>query len=706
MFIDVTLEYFRMHVQRTFTFTAGLNTIRGKNEGGKSTILHAILYALYGAKALPLPVDDMVTWGEKSNKLKVTFRIMKAGRIFSFVRSEKGAEVRVDGGTLVTGQKEVTAYAAQLLGADMGMALKLMFASQKGLSNALDGGAASMSAYIEELSGMSLFDELLDAAGDYLTTGPTSTLDVGIEDLERKVVVAVPEPDLTLQKGAVTQKEQGVAILELHYKDAEQIHMNAIQANARQEALEREAAAAHKSANDADKVYSDAVRAESDALVNTLITVDEDRASTIKSLLAQQDMHAKVVKIYDEFKKLVPRTEDEWDESLESMMEELRRCKSDRDRLNKEISETNYDIREWKSRLITETACGLCGKDLSDVPEVQRKNREIGDNIQKLSDLLPTLVATRDSVVNTIAALEDIAAVNAAYETFYTKYSEFVERDDSVIPIHLDWRGNPPEAVQDDGKLRDELAAIDAERKKRDDANARLPILKEATARAEKAFSEAEAKAQELQSKLPKGEDVRDELVDARSRLTNLTNQLAIARDELTSAKVRVMHAEDSYRRAVAENEANKAMLERLKEDRRVQVYNNNLVKKIRSARPIVAAKLWSVVLASVSNMFSSMRGEQSIVTRDADTFLVNGKSFKGVSGSAQDILGLAMRVALVRTFIPDTTTLILDEPMAACDDGRSASLLAFVQSCGFDQVILVTHEDISDSMSANLITV
>jgi ABC-type transport system involved in cytochrome bd biosynthesis fused ATPase/permease subunit len=74
-------------------------------------------------------------------------------------------------------------------------------------------------------------------------------------------------------------------------------------------------------------------------------------------------------------------------------------------------------------------------------------------------------------------------------------------------------------------------------------------------------------------------------------------------------------------------------------------------------------------------------------------------------SGSTIDSLGLAIRVALVRTFLPTAPFLILDEPAAACSEARTDNMLGFVVGCGFPQVLLVTHEDVSESVADHIIT-
>ena len=124
----------------------------------------------------------------------------------------------------------------------------------------------------------------------------------------------------------------------------------------------------------------------------------------------------------------------------------------------------------------------------------------------------------------------------------------------------------------------------------------------------------------------------------------------------------------------------------------------------VRLARPRVADKLWSLVLGAVSRYFTQMRGEGRVVSRDADGFKVNARPVAGLSGSTMDILGLAMRVALVKTFLPTAPFLVLDEPAAACDDDRTQAMLGFLSASEFTQVLACSHDPISESVAGSVV--
>jgi ABC-type transport system involved in cytochrome bd biosynthesis fused ATPase/permease subunit len=183
--------------------------------------------------------------------------------------------------------------------------------------------------------------------------------------------------------------------------------------------------------------------------------------------------------------------------------------------------------------------------------------------------------------------------------------------------------------------------------------------------------------------------------------------------NRVAEATYRKLQVEREHAAAVKAYDAALAAVEALRKqhaaaqaDLKALVFNNALLKKVRLAKPVIADRLWVVVLAAVSTFFSTMRGEVSVVTKEASGFKVNGQSITGLSGSTLDILGLAIRLALTRTFLASAPFVILDEPAAAMDENRTNATLGFLVAAGFQQTILITHEAASETVANNLITI
>ncbi len=187
---------------------------------------------------------------------------------------------------------------------------------------------------------------------------------------------------------------------------------------------------------------------------------------------------------------------------------------------------------------------------------------------------------------------------------------------------------------------------------------------------------------------------------------------LAVAQGQITVIEREANEAQTQIQLATQAMDQQKAMMTEFQE--RVQAckieieqlaFNNALLKKVRASRGALSDKLWNMVLSSVSTFFTQIRKVQSIVTKEKDGFKVNGQSVQSLSGSALDSLGMALRVALVKTFVPAASFAIFDEPAAAADQDRAQSMIGFLQGAGFAQTILITHEEDSAAISDNLIT-
>jgi exonuclease SbcC len=131
MFRQLRLTNFRKHTTLDITFQNGVIALRGANEAGKSAILEAIAYAMFGATALRDSFADCVTWGEKESTLKVVldFELNKVN--YRVTRGKSGAEIRTTEKIEATGQTEVRRYIETLLGADAETCSNLMLASQQ-----------------------------------------------------------------------------------------------------------------------------------------------------------------------------------------------------------------------------------------------------------------------------------------------------------------------------------------------------------------------------------------------------------------------------------------------------------------------------------------------------------------------------------------------------------------------------------------------
>src|SRR5271167_2582286 len=125
MLNTITLHHFRQFEHKVVNFEPGNTSLRGANEGGKSTIVEAFLYLLGGAKACRN--SDFVRWNSKASQCKVEALMTLQGTQIRAVRGKSGAEIYVPHDNpqpTVTGQTECTNWFAEQMGAALDVAKK------------------------------------------------------------------------------------------------------------------------------------------------------------------------------------------------------------------------------------------------------------------------------------------------------------------------------------------------------------------------------------------------------------------------------------------------------------------------------------------------------------------------------------------------------------------------------------------------------
>ncbi len=710
MLNSLKLTNFRKVTSDEMIFTPGINVIRGLNESSKSTRLESIAYALFGSRSLRTPIEQTVTWGEPVNTLKVELAITVGDKVYNFKRSKSGAEVTVNGTVFCTGQNEVSALAASLLGADATTASKLLLASQNGIRGALEEGPKALSMLIEDLADMAVFDTILEAAQTKLALGSPllleerlkgaeSTLEAATQSLPAKPNedefrghVAALNLHITTVERTIADLSERVFRANKAWQDNSAIYLKKTELNA---AVDRALATLKESEKLAEELSMKAARfVEPDVVMDTL-----------KQQLSEAQNHASRMEAYNVFKSL-PEVPRYWNGYAESFVSASKSFDDTEKSIRRDIAAIESAIRELNRQRLDGGPCSKCGQPTAHLTHIAETNAQID---AKLAEIEPALQPLKDAleVAEARAAyIAPIPSVAARMQPMLNKLNGYVELDENFYPPKVSWIGSVPtdEAVDVAG-LRKRIAAIDADWKAKEADEARAKLAKEQW---EKALRVYEKVAEERDVFMAPDADQIIALTEAKDQaVVNLnlaTGEIELARKEI--AEITKAHEQAKQMWAVCQSRVEDAqrVIAECKADLDSLSFNNGLVKKLRAIRPVIANKLWNTVLASVSVMFSQMRREESWVTKEKDGFKVNGQSVESLSGSTLDLLGLAIRTSLLRTFLPQCGLLVLDEPMHGCDADRSESMLGFLKSVDFRQTLLVSHESVSESVADNLI--
>ena len=699
MLKSLTLHNFRKVVYDKMLFSDGLNVIRGANESSKTTRLEAIAYALFGSKVLRDGLDNTVTWGQPTNSLKVTVEYGD----YVITRSKKGAEVLSMGQVLVTGQSEVTAFCEKLIGADGATAANLMFSNQMGLRGVLTNGPKATAQLIEDLGEFDLFDRIIDAAQHKLPLGAATVQADRLQRLTAELeALAMPTaPDaaaheanvLALSNSLAAAKEAETTLVE-KLAGARETLRSMRDTRERKLRLDQALVKVEGRLND---LSAERTSVEGQASLEPRATADLE-----ESLRQFQDLAARR-RAWAQFQKL-PQPERR---SREAMNAEIRRFQADIKHADETVRQAQTNIKVAQAKLINSSTCGFCGQDVSQFPEVAKLNADLEDAILSEGQRRVEALENKEAAERGLENVQALFRVEDEILRGVRGIEQYLERDESVVPALFMWQGLPPPPPEE---AEPDYAAMLAEAKRYNDAILKASTKLEMLNRQIHDLEDDRLKlVDELRSLPPVSEE---DLTQAETTLKEGEGALAEVRGAVTELQRSIDAAEADFRFAVAMHTAaleKRAQLEKQIESTKQEIstleFNNGLVKKIRAARPVIGNKLWSMVLASVSTVFSQMRGERSIVSKEKDGFMVNGRSVDSLSGSTLDLLGLSIRSALVKTFVPGCPFIILDEPSASCDASREAAMLGYIAASGFSQVLLVTHSDVSESFANNLIT-
>lgn len=705
MIKTLKLTKFRQHVDRQFDFTDGLQLLKAPNEGGKSTTIESILFALYGSRTLRDSLAQCVTWGHKESELKVELVIDVDGSEYSYKRSKSGAEVTKDGNVFVTGQAEVTAFSATLLGADAKTAGSLMLADQSGLRGALDEGPAAVSGLMSKLADFDTIDRIIEAMQSTLLLGADAPIREKLKAAEAErdeAFAAIPAPSALADAELAVSKAEAKANALRKQRDENEAPAYSL-------AIEK-----MREAESAQEKYMTAMEAAGKSLGNMtqaearlenaksrVIVIDHDRIASLRKDVFDIAEAMKRATAWEAFKKLPSLPDVHWEGDSDSFHTHLQNSRALLDTANAKVSHLNSQINAARSRKIEGGLCKVCGTDVSKRPDIIETNAAVDREVAALNEQLNEWKPKAAELANEIQQLDAIARA-ARNASIPASVKSYVTEENLTVPTRYLWVGGDGYVNPDFDKLKDELASLERAAEASNRAEGEVKALERALAQARLDHAAAEARLQTTPA---------TDLAPYNAAHRAAADALNLIDNKVYDADKVVAQARADHEALLAQQQScmtrlnlAKLRIDEYAKDIEAVGFNNALLKKMRAIKPAVTDHLWGSVLAAVSQFFTQLRGEASVVTKDSDGFKVNGASVKSLSGSTLDVLALAVRVALTKTFIPNSSMLILDEPGSGCDRDRMASMLGFLSSIGLTQVILASHDELSLSVADNVL--
>ncbi len=666
MIEELTLSGFKLFREpQTVKFTPGLNRISGRNASGKTTLLEAILFALYGEVPGVRP-RELVSLGGREMTVKLVFRSPTTGRRVRIVRSGvlSGGGFRTtrvlmeveDERHVFTSDSEVRERLRELIGVGRRAFLNVVYTRQKEFVDILRPGRREFMDSILGLSAIAeVREELREVVRRLEEEGHLSEERILRESLEKEV-------------RRRSEVEERVRRLEEEVKR-----------------LEREARKLSR--------VKDSLDAE--------VTLLEELLNRLRDASASlREAEARVVEVEGELKRLVEEAGGDVEGRLEHLSERMEKLAEAEERL-KELLETELEPElrrlleeQGKFRHIVEehtklsesglTECPTCGQRI-DRELLESRIREYGRKLEDVREALKALEAEVESVRRRIdqtrrrreeamdeyrrleSAWRRVGEVRRRVEELRAEREEAMKRLEEALSDVLGEVGVPPEGEKPtpesvERALEERLRELQSEREA-------------VSSRLSKLLGEASTLRRMLETSRRDLEEVSRSISSLEERLSHIEEYKA----KISVAR-RLLRRFEEYEREVRHTLLKRIGWLTFKYFQRMT--DQHVYREFR----IDEENYWLYVYPDGSD-------------REIPAWRCGG--------GHESIIALAERLAILRA-IGFSALLILDEPTDAVDEQNIPALLESISRCTREigQIILVTHHGYGQEAQVNHIRV
>lgn len=729
----LTLKNVKKHENITVNFTHGVNVIVGGNYRGKSSLLHGVLLALFGVRAVPGNHDDILHRGATTWATELEFEAN--GNDYVVTRSKSSASLTENGEVIATGQTSVTSRVETIVGLTSSRFTQLRYAEQKKTEAMLTLGRAELHKIIEEVGGVDVVNKTIARMAEDLTkmNGALSVLESADTELKaaEQAVDSLTENATDRVIGELTQNvadlEEQISITTSNRAGAVS-HSEVVGRKAKAHSdwkklgVEKlEAVSSTKATYEAAVEQLDNVKKsmkqmkiQTNEQAAEVVAEQKEKKAQLEAMKVAQDERTSILTLREAKSKSVQKAQADLaqaelkapsDEEMVRLGVDLEQATLNYSKAAESVSDIISRLEEIES-ILQGGVCSTCGRphDNTDPAHLEALRKEH----RKLEKTLPARNVDKDSRKK---AVDDITAKVNEGVLYRDRLASSQKALESATEELNSVPATPVDYSEQMTIIQNELTANSTE----------LTLFSNNYQEYSKALSkslEAEHKATvALEAyetyKAEEPEDVDSEAVVAATdkvttfsaKLTELTTERAAVREKLSGLVREVEDATGRLETAKARYEQYRA---KLKEKAKV----TELLKYLRDNRDRFVQSIWDGVGAYASDFSSACTSGaiSSVVRKDNGDFYYteNGETFSVegcASGAQKSIMGLGIQLALAELLPTSMTTVMLDEPGADMDVTHSAALASLLRTTG-KQVIMISHRDMDASVADNAINV
>lgn len=718
MLANIKITNFKRIKSLDVSVERGLNIIKGRNSTGKSTLVQAIVFALYGQAAVPGQRKHIPTKGAKGCEVVLS---LEDGH--TITRTLSNCSVELDGKQVASGNKACTSYLTDLLKLDLTGFGIFHWAPQGETSALLTLGALELQRKVEHFCGIaSLDDTIKNASGDVramnavydsISVGDIPELKAEADRLSANLEAANV---YTLGIATIVKLEEKKS--EVAYSKWQEALDHNRQVDKRKLAMAGAVAAAEGEIKHLDRLRKK-LRETNPPGENALKSL-KDKTERLRSDLEGWAAHNLAIQVAkDEQVRLLKRldklqlqntqaeatmdTKAELEAKLELLEPEYEACRETVANQKQLYEGLAVQVKVAKDA-VENGVCPTCHRAYDDAEGIEEWVEKY-ESLQKgyalakarkknAEDALNKVFASRYSVKEGLKNLPSVEPVT----------TQIYETEEQLEKVSLQAEGE----MKDLDKPRREMKKQQQAAEVMGLAAAEYEYLSK---QIEKAKAEVES-ANALIAKLPTaGKELplnkfSSEVEQCRGKIKAAHKLHEEAKEQYYMFQTRASSAVEKYEQAVA--------AEKRKAEQFVHItHATELIKYLTGSRVRFLETVWKAILDNASNFCrvatknwvedGQSRTIVEIIRREGNFFFVEGGvelPVSSASGAQRAFIGVGIRLGLSLALRGTHSLLILDEPTAEMD-ADNANALAGVLLGLPGQVLMVTHRPYEE-MSAN----
>lgn len=681
---SVELFDFRCHEHIVVTPPAeGITAIVGGNGAGKSTIVDAVAWCLYGAKPSGVPrMSSLIRHGADSCCVRVELVIEKDTVLVErrVVSGSTECDVWVNGehraGPAVS---HVDPFLRRLLGMDVKGFFSAVFVAQKQVDQLVVASPKERGVIIEKLTGVAAISTGLTDARARYREAKNAVDGLNVPDVEScsESVDEISESFVHVSENLSKVSENVRNVQEEYSKISKKLSQAERISDKRSQLSQAVAtcqAMIEAKTSEVDSIeIPESVDCDETPVSASDVSAARSRLADAQSVQRRNDelekrQRAIVDKLGSDVRSKLSDAQkavDTYSEKQESTQESIAASKSSMARLRKAMSTLSE----------TDSTCPTCGQKVDNASEILSTLREefdkFSEDVDTFSEVLNTVKDKRakaESAVDKLTRAVDIL-------------EEKSELTDDIDMLQSE--------VRDLERQYDRARDIEASQQRRQQALSRVNLLNKDIEKVNGKLSEVSAALNNLDdvnvgsvrnhmsSVSEKLQKAVAEQGDVKAEKARLQAELDRAKELLDEAR----KADDHYRTALSEKVVAGAVVDMLEQFRTFRV---------DESIPVVESRASDIVSKFTDGHIAEIRLDSkfaaSVVMSDGDVRPVGL-----LSGGELSAVALALRLG-ISMLLGNDGLLVLDEVLVSQDDVRSERILSVMKEMCAGQIVMISH--------------